>query len=76
MGICWKIPICKYQKEKDLGMIINNKMTPSDHINEKTRAMNILLANMSMAFTPINEDVVRKIIIPHIRPTLEYAAAV
>lgn len=57
-------------------MIINNKMTPADHINEKTRVMNILLANMRMAFTPINEDVVRKIIIPHIRPTLEYAAAV
>ena len=34
-------------KEKDLGVIINSKLSPEDHINDKVRNTYNLLANMS-----------------------------
>ena len=63
-------------KEKDLGVIINNKLSPEDHINDKVRNTYNLLANMRVAFAFIDEDMVKKIITSFIRPTLEYAAVV
>ena len=63
-------------KEKDLGVIINNKLSPEDHINDKVRNTYNLLANMRMAFAYIDEEMVKKIITSFIRPTLEYAAVV
>ena len=64
------------EKEKDLGVIINNRLSPEEHIQEKVRNMHNLLANMRVAFTYIDEDMLKKIITSFIRPTLEYAAVV
>ena len=64
------------EKERDLGIIINKKLTPEDHISDKVRSMYALLANMRIAFTHIDEEMIRKIITSFIRPTLEYAAVV
>ena len=61
-------------KEKDLGVVINSKLEPEDHINQVTGKMHNLLANMKIAFTYIDASMVRKIITTFIRPTLEYAA--
>ena len=69
-----KIPSA--DREKDLGIVINNKHHPDDHINQITRKMYYLLANMKIAFTYIDADMVKKIITTHIRPTLEYASVV
>ena len=63
-------------KEKDLGVIINNKLSPEDHINDKVRNTYKLLANMRVACAYIDEEMVKKIITSFIRPTLEYAAVV
>ena len=63
-------------KERDLGVVINKNLSPEDHINEIVRSTNMLLANMKMAFTYIDEEMIRKIIISYIRPKLEYAAVV
>ena len=63
-------------KERDLGVVINNKSHPDDHINQITSKMYYLLANMKIAFTYIDADMVRKIITTYIRPTLEYASVV
>ncbi len=35
------------EKEKDLGVVINNRLSPEEHIHEKVRNMHNLLANMS-----------------------------
>ena len=64
------------EKEKDLGVIINSRLTPEEHIQEKVRNMHNLLANMRVAFTYIDEEMVKKIITTFIRPTLEYAVVV
>ncbi len=63
-------------KEKDLGVIINNKLSPEDHINDKVSSTYNLLANMRVTFAYIDEEMVRKIITSFIRPMLEYAAVV
>ncbi len=47
----------KEQKEKDLGAVINNRLTPEEHIQEKVRNMQNLLANMRVAFTYINQSI-------------------
>ena len=69
-----KIPTA--DKEKDLGVVINNKYHPDDHINQITNKMYHLLRNMKIAFTYIDADMVRKIITTYIRPGLEYASVV
>ncbi len=48
------------EKEKDLGVVINNRLSPEDHIQEKVRNMHNLLANMRVAFTYIDEEMVKK----------------
>ena len=63
-------------KEKDLGVVIQKKLDPEDHINQITSKMYHLLANMKTAFTYVDTDMVRKIITTYIRPTLEYASVV
>ena len=62
------------EKERDLGVVINHKLEPEDHVNQVTGKMHNLLANMKIAFTYIDANMVRKIITTFIRPTLEYAA--
>ncbi len=51
-------------------------MSPEEHIQEKVRNIHNLLANMRVAFTYTDEELVKTIITSFIRPTLEYAAAV
>ena len=47
-------------REKDLGVIFNNKLTPEDHINDKANKMMNLIANMRRAFLFVDEDMVKK----------------
>ncbi len=60
-------------QEKDLG-VISNSLSPEKRIQEKVRNMHNLVANMRVAFTYIDEDMIKKIITLFIRLTLEYAA--
>ena len=68
--------ITSADKEKDLGVVINNKLKPEDHVNQVTGKAYNLLMNMKIAFTYIDADMVRKIITTFIRPQLEYASVV
>jgi len=64
------------RKEKDLGVTINSKFSPENHINDKVRNMYIMLGNIKATFKYIDEDMVRKSIISFIRPVLEYAVVI
>ncbi len=57
-----------------MGVIINNRLSSQEHVQEKVRNMHNLLGNMRVAFTYINEKIRKKMITSFIRPTLEYAA--
>ena len=64
-------------KEKDLGVVINSRLPSENTINEKKRRyMFILLANTRIAFTYVNEDIIKEIMTSVIRPTLEYCGVV
>ncbi len=49
----------EFEKEKDLGVVIINRLSPEELIQEKVRNMHNLLANMRVAFTYIDEEMVR-----------------
>ena len=66
----------KSQKEKDLGVMINTKLSPEDHINKKVRSAYALLANIRVAFKYIDKNMMKKLIVVFIRPILEYAAVI
>ncbi len=50
------------EKEKDLGVVVNNRLSPEDHIQEKVRIMQNLPANMRVTFTYIDEEMIKKTI--------------
>ncbi len=64
------------KEKKNLGIVINNRLSPEGHIKEKVRNMYNLLANMRVTFIYVDEDMIKKIITSFKRPTLEYAAVV
>ncbi len=46
--------LLEFEKDKNLGVVINNRLSPEEHIQEKVRNMHNLLANMRVAFTYID----------------------
>ena len=70
------VVLMESDKERDLGVTVSKKLSPEDHINEKVRSAYALLANLKVAFTYVDIEMVKKIITSFIRPTLEYAAVV
>ena len=66
--------INEIEYEKDLGVMITNKLDPEKHINNITKNTLAQISNMKRAFKYIDENMIRKIITTFIRPKLEYAA--
>ncbi len=44
------------KKKKDLGAVINDRLTPEKHMQEKVRNMYNLLANMRKTFTYVDGE--------------------
>ncbi len=51
-----------------MGVITDKKLAPEDHIDEIVTSTYTLLANIKTAFTSIEEEMHRKIMISYIRP--------
>ena len=68
--------IIKSKEEKDLGVIIQDTMTPERHIGGIFGATYRMLTNIRLAFNYLDKDIMKKIITNMIRPKLEYAAVV
>ncbi len=68
--------IMKKTEEKDLGVIITDKLTFRNHINRLTGETYNLLRNIKIAFTYIDEEMIKKLITSMTRPRLEYEALV
>lgn len=55
--------VLKTEKGRDLGVIVNNKLSPEDHIHDKVRSMRSLLGNIRVAFPyVVDADMVHKTI--------------
>ena len=74
--VIWKENINKKKEEKDLGVTIMDNMSPEKHTNKITGETYNLLMNIRMAFTYVDEDMIKKLIMTLVRPRLEYAATV
>ncbi len=68
------VELLKADKEKDLGIIIQNNMSPESHVNKLVRESLSLLANIRMTFNYLDENIMKKLITAIIRPRVEYAA--
>lgn len=65
--------INKTTREKDLGVIFSENLSPEKHINKITGETLSLLRNIRVAFAYLDIEMMRKIITTMIRPRLEYA---
>ena len=68
--------ITKSKEEKDLGVIIQDTLSPERHINGIFGSTYGLLTNIRVAFHYLDTIMMNKIITTMIRPKLEYAAVV
>ena len=63
-------------KEKDLGVIVQDNLSPEGHINKIVGEGLAIVANIRATFTYLDVDIVKKIIESILRPKLEYAQVV
>ena len=64
------------RKEKDLGVIIQDNLSPEKHINGIFGSTYNFLSNIRVAFHHMDKDMMKKIMTAMVRPRLEYAAVV
>ena len=60
-------------KEKDLGVIVTEKLSPETHVSKKVGEAYSLLRSIRAAFSYMDEAMMKKLIVTMIRPRLEYA---
>ncbi len=70
------IRLQKSESEKDLGVVVNSRLDPGDHINNLVKKAYSWWANIRVAFKFLNEEMVKIFITQFLRPSLEYAAVV
>ena len=68
--------IMKRTEEKDLGVVVTDNLNFGKHINKITGETYNLVRNIKVAFTYLDEEMVKKLVTTMIRPRLEYAALV
>ena len=69
-------PVLKSKDEKDLGVVIQDTLSPERHINGIFGSTYHLLTNIRVAFHYMDKEMMKNIITSMVRPKLEYAAVV
>ena len=70
------IPITETGEEKDLGVIVDSKISFKKHINEKCKKARQLTMLIRRSFEYLSPEVFRKLYIAIVRPHLEYAQSI
>jgi len=70
------IPIAEAEEEKDLGVIVDSKISFKKHINEKCKKARQLTMLIRRSFEYLSPEVFRKLYIAIVRPHLEYAQSI
>ncbi|XP_069169369.1 uncharacterized protein [Procambarus clarkii] len=63
-------------KERDLGVVLDRKLSPEDHIKNIVQGAYAMLSNFRIAFKYMDGDILKKLFMTFVRPKLEYAAVV
>ena len=66
-------PLTRVNSEKDLGIIIDTKLSFHEHISKKTKTANGILAIIKKCFLNINAEILKTLYKTLVRPHLEYA---
>ena len=66
-------PLEEVAAEKDIGVIIDNKLSFSDHLAEKINKANRIMGLIRRTFIAMDEDIFRCLWVALVRPHLEYA---
>ena len=66
--------IPKTKEKKDLGILIQDDLSPEKHINKIVSTTYQLLTSIKMAFNYMDEDMMKRTIVAIICPRLKYAA--
>lgn len=72
----WEEVIMKRKKEKDLGVIIQDNLSPERHMNEIFNKTYNLFANIRVTFHHMNQDMMKKIMTAIVCLRLEYSLVV
>ena len=68
--------ILKSREERDLGIVVQDTLSPEKHINGIFASTYRTLANIRVAFNYMDTNMMKKIITSMIRPKIEYAAVI
>ena len=68
--------IVKSREERDLGVVVQDTLSPEKHINGIFASTYRTLANIRVAFSYMDTNMMKKIITSIIRPKIEYAAVI
>ncbi len=68
--------IVKRREERDLGVVVQDTLSPEKHINGIFASTYRTLANIRVAFSYMDTNMMKKIITSMIRPKIEYAAVI
>ena len=66
--------IIKVDKEKDLGIVMQNNLSPEKHINKIFGETYNMLRNIRVTFHYMDKEMMKKIISTMLKPKMEYAA--
>ena len=64
------------KEEKDLGVAIQDNLSPENHIDRIFGNTFMILRNIRMAFHFLDKDIMRKIITSMVRPKIKYAEVI
>ena len=71
-----EVPIKKVSSEKDLGVVIDNKLLYREHISGKVKTANKILGLIFRTFTYMDKDMFLDLYKTLVRPHLEYATPI
>ena len=71
-----EVPITKVSSEKDLGVVIDNKLLFREHISGKVKTANKILGLIFRTFTYMDKDMFLDLYKTLVRPHLEYATPI
>lgn len=72
-GYCMHEPMEEVGVEKDIGVVMDNKLNFSDHLAEKINKANKIVGLIRRTFVSLEEESFRNLYISLVRPHLEYA---
>ena len=67
-----RVPLSETIAEKDLGVIVDNKLSFYEHVATATKKANNILGTIKKTFSCLDRMMIKKLFVSLVRPVLEY----